>query len=89
MSTPTKPSVDPVAPRQSKSMATASISDMGLLFPVEVAGLLRVSRVSIYRMAAKGLLPVYRICRKMLFKRQDVLDYLERSKTDPYGSPKD
>jgi excisionase family DNA binding protein len=70
-------------------MTSASTAGMDLLYPVEVADLLRVSRVSIYRLAAKGLLPVYRVCRKMLFKREDVLDYLERSKSDPYGGPED
>lgn len=66
-------------------------ANLELLSLKEVAALLRVAPISIYRLVAKRSLPTYRAFRKILFKKQDVLDYLERSRTGsppPYGSPK-
>lgn len=56
----------------------------------EVAMILRLAPVSIYRLIAKQALPVYRASRKVLFKKTDVIAYLERSCTDAplYGGPK-
>ena len=86
-----KPSKPEDALRQSKDM-TADIrldSDLDFLNLREVAAVLRVAPVSIYRLIAKRALPVYRTCRKVLFKKSDVLDYLEQHRKDPadYGSP--
>ena len=89
---PSNSSVDTVAPRQ-KNMTTASITldaDLDFLSLKEVAAILRVAPISIYRLIARKALPVSRPLRKILFKKTDVLDYLERSRsgsTKPYGSP--
>lgn len=91
ITTPSKhSSVDTVAPRQKNMSETAEMAtcnDLDLLNVKEVASILRCAPISVYRLIARRALPVYRACRKVLFKRTDVLDYLERSK-DPYGSPK-
>lgn len=83
------PSKSVGAPRQSKNMTeTANIildADLEFLSIKEVAAILRVAPISIYRLVAKQALPVYRACRKILFKKRDVLDYLERSRSDSYG----
>lgn len=75
--------------RQPKNMSeTASIAmsaDLELLNLKEVAAILRVAEITIIRMVAKRALPVYRICRKLLFKKQDVLDCLERAKNNLDG----
>lgn len=82
-----------VAPRQQKIMTnTAQIgldADLDFLNLKEVATILRVAPISVYRLIARQALPVYRACRKILFKRKDVLEYLEHRK-DPakYGSSK-
>ncbi|MFA5130386.1 MAG: helix-turn-helix domain-containing protein [Patescibacteria group bacterium] len=61
--------------------------DLNFLNVKEVARVLRCAPISVYRLIAKRALPVYRACRKILFKRSDVLDYLEHSRSDtkPYG----
>jgi excisionase family DNA binding protein len=90
ITTPSK-SVD--APRQPKNMTEViNPADVGLEFLnlKEVARILRVAPISVYRLIARQLLPVYRASRKLLFKKQDVIDYLENSRRGPsdYGSPK-
>jgi excisionase family DNA binding protein len=64
-------------------------TDFDFLNVTEVARVLRCAPISVYRLIARRALPVYRACRKILFKRTDVLDYLERSRSDttPYGRP--
>lgn len=77
-------------PRQKNMTETAQMTlstDLDFLNVHEVAQVLRCAPISVYRLIARRALPVYRACRKILFKRTDVLDYLERSKY-PYGSPK-
>lgn len=61
-------------------------SDLGFLDLSEVANMLRVSRITIYRMVAKRLLSVYRIGRRMRFRKNDVLSFVEKNH---YGSTKD
>jgi excisionase family DNA binding protein len=56
--------------------------DMEFLNLNELARVLRVSAVSVYRLAQRRAIPVYRVSRKLLFRRRDVLEYLERRKTD-------
>jgi excisionase family DNA binding protein len=46
----------------------------------ELASLLRVAPVTIYRLVARRALPVYRAFRKMLFRREDVRAYLARTR---------
>jgi excisionase family DNA binding protein len=91
-STIEKPSQSVDALRQQKIMTnTAQIgldADLDFLNLKEVAAILRVAPISVYRLIARQALPVYRACRKILIKRKDVLEYLEHRK-DPakYGSP--
>ncbi|MDB4930569.1 MAG: Helix-turn-helix domain [Myxococcaceae bacterium] len=48
----------------------------------ELAALLRVAPVTIYRLVARRALPVYRAFRKILFRREDVRQYLAARKQD-------
>jgi excisionase family DNA binding protein len=58
-------------------------SETVLLTADEVAALLRTSRKAIYAMAERGLLPgVIRIGRRLLVRRDDLLDWL-RLKSAP------
>ena len=83
------------APRQPNSVNEAVNQalepDLDLLNLKEVAAILRVGPASMYRLIAKRALPVYRACRKVLFKKKDVLDYLERHRKDSlsYGGSED
>jgi excisionase family DNA binding protein len=63
-------------------------ADLEFLNLKEVAAILRIAPISVYRLIARKSLPVYRTCRKILFKKQDVLKYLERNRREtlPYGS---
>ena len=52
-----------------------------LLTTTEVAGLLRTSQKAIYAMAARGQLPgVTRIGRRLLYRRDDLLRWLDESR---------
>ncbi len=81
------------APRQSENEnmtdSANSTLDVNLEFLSikEFASILRVAPISIYRLVAKRSLPVYRACKKILFKRTDVLAYLEQHRKEPreYG----
>ena len=58
-----------------------------LLTADETASLLRTSRTAIYAMTARGQLPgVTRIGRRVLYRRDDLLDWLGRKRTP---SPKE
>ena len=80
------------APRQQNTQnmnETAQMAldaDLEFLNLKEVAAILRIAPISVYRLIAKRTIPVYHACRKILFKKRDVLEYLERSKSEPYGS---
>lgn len=49
----------------------------------DVARYLGVATVSVYRLAERRVLPVYRILRKLLFRKSDVLAWVEKSRTEP------
>lgn len=60
----------------------------------EVADLLRISRLSVYRLIESGRVPVYRILRCLRFKHTDIMEFLARNRTDAwrndqYGSSQD
>jgi excisionase family DNA binding protein len=44
----------------------------------ELAGMLRVTQTTVYRMARRGELPYYSIGRSMRFRQCDVDDFLKR-----------
>lgn len=48
----------------------------------ELAALLRVAPVTIYRLVARRALPVYRAFKKILFRVDDVREYLVRQRQD-------
>lgn len=89
------PSQSVDAPRQSKKDAmidtveAALNGDPEFLTLKDLADFLHLSSVTVYRLVARRLFPVYRASRKMLFKKQDVLEYLERHRKEPasYGRP--
>lgn len=60
-----------------------------LLSVMQVAHLLNVSRLTIYRLIERGALPVYRIARRLRFAKSDLQDYLAKSRTHiDYGPTK-
>jgi excisionase family DNA binding protein len=53
----------------------------------DLARALSLSRETIYHLVQRRALPAYRICRKLLFRRSDVLALLERSRNDAPPAP--
>lgn len=51
----------------------------------DVSSLLGVALVSVYRLAERRALPAYRFLRKLLFRRSDVLAWVESKRTEPRG----
>lgn len=49
----------------------------------EVAATFRVAPVTIYRLVASRALPVYRVAKKLLFKRDDVERYVTAQRQEP------
>ena len=50
-----------------------------LLTVDELAGLLRLSRMSIYRLTGKGQIPFFRLRGGIRFSRADVNDFLKKN----------
>lgn len=74
--------------------AFAPRNDLEFLGTQDLMKLLQVSRLSVYRLIERGLLPVYRVCRLLRFKKSDVAAFLESRRaearrTDLYGRPQD
>lgn len=72
---------------QSDSMTTTpalSLDGLKLLSLREVAQTLRVAPITIERLVAKRVLPVYRVARKLLFRPKDISQWLERQRTDSH-----
>ena len=57
-----------------------------LLTPDELADALRISKVSVYRLVEKRLLPFYRVRGSLRFEEKDVIAYLERKRVGSAGS---
>lgn len=60
--------------------------ELAFVSPKELAQHLRVSIDCVYRLAAKRVLPAYRVLRRVLFRRQDVTRWLDSHRTDPRNS---
>lgn len=58
------------------------MSGVQFISPQDLARLLRVSIDCIYRLAARRVLPAYRVLRRILFRRSDIDRWLEAHKTD-------
>lgn len=72
----------PAAPSQ-PNMNNATLSgtfEGELLAPATVAKCLNLSRQSVYRLIERGLLPVYRFCRHLRVRRQDLDSLITRSR---------
>jgi excisionase family DNA binding protein len=51
-----------------------------LLSPKELARILRISPVTAYKWAERGIIPHYKLEGVVRFSRDDVLDYLQKRK---------
>lgn len=63
-------------------------ADEALLSVHQVAALLAVSRLTVYRLIERGTLPVFRVARRLRFSRGDIARYLEQVRAPhQYGGP--
>lgn len=80
-------------PSQSDPMTTTTLADpRAFLTQREVAAYVRLSEITIHRLVEKGLLPCYRLARRVRFRLADVEAYLDKQRHDPsdprpHGSP--
>lgn len=63
-------------------MEPGSLDDVRLLTVAEVAGLLRLSRVTVYRMVNSGSLPALKVGRSVRIPEHVVREYLRSSAHD-------
>lgn len=80
------PSILVDEPSQSKNINDTTTlpadAELDLLDIKAAAGLLHVAPISMYRLVEKRSIRFYRVCRRLLFKRQDLVEFVERGKTD-------
>ena len=53
-----------------------------LLTTLEVAKMLKVARITIYRMASRGDIPCYRNGKNLMFYREEILQWVDSTKTN-------
>jgi excisionase family DNA binding protein len=53
-----------------------------LLTTLEVAKMLKVARITIYRMASRGDIPCYRNGKNLMFYREEILRWVDSTKTN-------
>ena len=66
--------------------ANASIqsqkTERELLTTLEVAKMLKVARITVYRMASRGDIPCYRNGKNLMFYREEILQWVDSTKTN-------
>jgi excisionase family DNA binding protein len=60
-------------------MATGDLSEVKFLTIAEVAAMMRVSKMTVYRIVHSGDLPAVRVGRSFRVTEQDVNEYIKRS----------
>jgi len=55
------------------------LTTIEILTTEQLAGLLNISKTSIYRLIGNRLIPFYKLGHNIRFKKADVLDYLEKN----------
>ncbi len=71
-----------------KQMSTGSNPTIELLTPSEVAGVLKISKIGVYRLIEKRQIPFYKVRRSLRFDKNDVLFYLQQNRIEPVGLKK-
>jgi len=79
----TRHEVGPSQPNHMTDTFSLTASDVEFVSPKELARQLRVSIDCVYRLAARRVLPAYRVLRRILFRRTDVSRWIESHRTDP------
>jgi excisionase family DNA binding protein len=56
-----------------------------LLTPDELAELLRISKISVYRLVEQRKIPFYRVRGNLRFEPKDVMSFLRQNRVEPVG----
>lgn len=66
----------------SYSIRKSDINSREILTAMEVANMLKLSRITVYRMASRGDIPCYKSGKNLMFYRDEILEWINsRSKT--------
>jgi len=57
-----------------------------MLTPAEVAALLKISKVGVYRLVEKRCIRFYKVMGSLRFNREDVLSFLQENRFEPFGA---
>lgn len=79
MQTPSQ-SVSDAHSQSNMSEAQILSASLGLLSLPEVADLLKVSRITLYRLIAQGRISVHKVGRRLRIQKKDVLEFLEANR---------
>jgi excisionase family DNA binding protein len=66
-------------------MPTGSEPTIEFLTPNELASLLKISKVGVYRLIERRQIPFHRIRGSLRFDKNDVLSYLQQNRVEPIG----
>ena len=69
-------------------MPTNSNPTTELLTPEEVAQMLKISKVGVYRLINKRLVRFYKVMGSIRFEKNDIASYLENNRVEVVGSHK-
>jgi excisionase family DNA binding protein len=64
----------------------ASVAKIELLTPIEVAGVMRVSTMTVYRLVKSGEMPALRVGKHLRIRLSDLNYYLESRIVTPDGT---
>ena len=68
-----------------KQMRTDFDPKTELITTDELAIMLNISKAGVYRLIEKRQIPFYRVMRSIRFDKNDVLDYLHKSRVESVG----
>ena len=66
-------------------MPTGSKSTIEILTPTEVANLLKISKIGVYRMVEKRRIRFYKVIGSLRFDKEDILAFLQENGVEPIG----
>jgi excisionase family DNA binding protein len=66
-------------------MPKGSKPDFEMLTPNEVAALLKISKVGVYRMVEKRHIRFYKVMGSLRFNKEDILTFLQENGFEPIG----
>lgn len=62
----------------------SDINSREILTAMEVAKMIKVSRVTVYRMAKRGEIPCYRNGKNLMFYRDEILEWVDSGRAQDY-----